>query len=42
MESQDLINDLTSMKEVVLDINSRMGQNLELNKREKGNKEQER
>ena len=25
-----------------LDINSRMGQNLELNKREKGNKEQER
>ena len=42
MESQDIINDLTSMKEVVLDINSRMGQNLELNKREKGNKEQER
>ena len=29
-------------EEVVLDINSRMGQNLELNKREKGNKEQER
>ncbi len=42
MESQDIINDLTSMKEVVLDINSRMGQNLELNKREKSSKEQER
>ena len=42
MESQDIINDLTSMKDVVLDINSRMGQNLELNKREKSSKEQER
>ena len=42
MESQDIINDLTSMKEVVLDINSRMGQSLELNKREKGSQEQER
>ncbi len=42
MENQDIANDLTSMKEVALDINSRMGQYLDEKKKDVKNKEQER
>lgn len=42
MENQDIANDLTSMKEVTLDINSRMGQYLDDKRKDVKNKEQER
>lgn len=42
MENPDIANDLTSMKEVLLDINTRMGRYLEERRREAKNKEQER
>lgn len=42
MENIDVANDLTSMKEVLLDINTRMGRYLEEKRRETKNKEQER
>ena len=41
MENVEIANELTSMKEVALDINTRIGQYLD-NKRETKNKEQER
>ena len=41
MENIEIANELTSMKEVALDINTRIGQYLD-NKREIKNKEQER
>lgn len=42
MELKDVINDLTSMKEVALDINSGMGQYLDDKRKENKSKEQER
>ncbi len=42
MENPDIANDLTSMKEVLLDINNRMSNYLDEKRREVTNKEQER
>lgn len=42
MEKQDIANDLTSMKEIAQDINSRMGQYLDDKRKELKNKEQAR
>lgn len=42
MEKQDIANDLTSMKEVLHDMNSNIGQYLDDKKKENKNKEQER
>lgn len=42
MENIDIANDLTSMKEIVLDINTRMGQYLDAKKKVARNNEQER
>ena len=42
MEKQDIANDLTSMKEVLQDMNSRIGQYLDDKKKENRNKEQAR
>ena len=42
MEKQDIANDLTSMKEVLQDMNNHIGQYLDDKKKENRNKEQER
>lgn len=42
MEKPDIANDLTSMKEVLLDINTRMGHYLEEKRKDVKNKDQER
>lgn len=42
MENQDVANELTSMKEVVTDMNMRMGQYFDRPKNNEKNKEQER
>ena len=42
MEKQDIVNYLTSMKEVLQDMNNHIGQYLDDKKKENRNKEQER